>query len=276
MVVSTSTFAFNRLSARYLRHSPGETADLILGLPRVIRAMKALGSKGYPVSNPLALIASDNDTDTVVYTSRGFQPYGESFSDRYAFVGPSVFSRAVPDKGGGRPLVYIALGTVINDRPDFYRNCIAALGDLEVDGLIVCGNAVDPQALEPLPENVRVLPRVDQPEVLSRVDAFITHCGMNSVSESLYMAAPMVLYPQTGEQKAVARRVAEVGAGLLLEDDSVDGIRRAVKRVLGEPAFARAAAACSRELRACPGPEGAAAFIEGAPHASAGEVPSRP
>lgn len=49
--------------------------------------------------------------------------------------------------------------------------------------------------------------------VLSKVDAFITHCGMNSVSESLYMAAPMILYPQTGEQCAVARRVTEIGAG---------------------------------------------------------------
>ncbi|MBQ9322542.1 MAG: glucosyltransferase, partial [Eubacterium sp.] len=34
-------------------------------------------------------------------------------------------------------------------------------------------------------------------------------CGMNSVSESLYMAAPMVLYPQTSEQKAVAGRASK-------------------------------------------------------------------
>lgn len=51
---------------------------------------------------------------------------------------------------------------------------------------------------------------------------------MNSVSESLYMAAPMTLYPQTSEQKAVARRVTEIGAGLMLNDDSANGIRSAV------------------------------------------------
>lgn len=58
-----------------------------------------------------------------------------------------------------------------------------------------------------LPENIKVYPYVDRLDVLSRADVFITHCGMNSVSESLYMAKPMILYPQTHEQEAVARRL---------------------------------------------------------------------
>ncbi len=119
-----------------------------------------------------------------------------------------------------------------------------------------------------LPENVKVYPYVDQLHVLSRADVFITHCGMNSVSESLYMAAPMVLYPQTGEQQAVAKRTAEIGAGIMLTDDSANGIRTAVQEVLGNSAYAAAAKECSLDFRSCSGTEGAAEFIENAPHTS--------
>ena len=270
LVVSTSTFAFNQLSSQYMKNSPGELADMILGLPRVSRELKTLEPYGYHVKNALALIRSDNQTDSVVYTSRRFQPYAESFSDHYAFVGPSVFSKTVPDKTKERPLVYISLGTVINDRPDFYTKCIEALGDQNIDVVISCGNAIDREALGALPGNIQVYPYVNQLELLSRADVFLTHCGMNSVSESLYMAAPMVLYPQTSEQKAVARRVAELGAGTVLRDDSAGGIRTAVQEILSSPAYGKAAESCSTDFRSCSGAAGAAVFIENAPHSSDG------
>ncbi|MBO4914788.1 MAG: glycosyl transferase [Oscillospiraceae bacterium] len=270
LVVSTSTFAFNQMSSQYMKNSPGELADMVLGLPRVSRELKALAPYGYHVKSVFTLIASDNQTDSVVYTSRRFQPYAESFSDHYAFVGPSVFSKAAPDKEKARPLVYISMGTVINDRPDFYRKCIEALKTQAVDVVISCGNAIDREALGALPDNIRVYPYVDQLDILSKADAFITHCGMNSVSESLYMATPMVLYPQTNEQQAVARRAKEIGAGVMLADDSVDGIRSAVRELLDSGAYAAAAKACGADFRACSGTAGAADYIENAPHASDG------
>ena len=270
MVVSTSTFAFNQLSSQYMKNTPKEMADLILGLPRVSKELKKLEPYGYHVKGALSLVQSDNQTDSVVYTSRKFQPCAESFSDHYAFVGPSVFSKTVPDKTKERPLVYISLGTVINDRPDFYTKCIKALKDLDADVIISCGHTTDREALGTLPDNIQVYPYVDQLDILSRADVFITHCGMNSVSESLYMAAPMVLYPQTNEQKAVAGRVTEIGAGTLLNDDSAGGIRAAVQEILGSPAYRKAAEACSADFRSCTGAAGAAEFIENAPHTSDG------
>ena len=86
MVVSTSTFAFNQISSQYMKNSPKEMADMVLGLPRISKELKTLEPHGYHVKNVFSLIASDNQTDTVVYTSRRFQPCVESFSDRYAFV----------------------------------------------------------------------------------------------------------------------------------------------------------------------------------------------
>jgi len=270
MVVSTSTFAFNQMSSQYMKNSPKELADMIFGLPKISKELKKLKPYGYHVRSALSLVQSDNNTDSIVYTSRHFQPYAESFSKHYAFVGPSVFSKDEPDKEKLRPLVYISLGTVINDRPDFYSRCIEALKNQDADIIISCGNVIDIEALGVLPDNVQVYPYVDQPGILSKADVFITHCGMNSVSESLYMATPPVLYPQTSEQRAVARRTIEIGAGLMLTDDSVQGIRSAVQEVLNNASYSIAAKACSEDFRSCIGTAGAAEFIENAPHLSEG------
>ena len=270
MVVSTSTFAFNQMSSTYMKNTPGEMTGLILGLPKVSRELNRLKAYGYKVKGLFSLIRSDNQTDSVVYTSKRFQPYPESFSDHYLFAGPSLMTDTKPDKNHDRPLVYISLGTVINDRPDFYAKCIEAFRGENMDVILSCGKSVDLSGLGKLPENIRAFDTVNQLDVLSKADVFITHCGMNSVSESLYMAAPMVLYPQTNEQEAVARRVRELGAGIDLKDDSADGIRNTVKMILQNPAYRKAAQECCDDFRHCPGIKGAADFIENAPHSSDG------
>lgn len=270
MVVSTSTFAFNMLSSKYMKNSGKEIADMIFGLPKIAKELKTLEPYGYKVKSPLELVQSDNKTDSIVYTSRRFQPYAESFSDHYIFVGPSVFSKVEPKKNEERPLVYISMGTIINDRPDFYHKCMDALKDMNVEVIISCGNSIDIKKLGELPENVKAYPYVNQLDILSKASAFISHCGMNSVSESLYMAAPIVLYPQTNEQRAVARRVKEIGAGVMLEDDSVEGIKNAVKEIIDNKSYKENAEKCCNDFRSCPGTEGAAEFIENAPHKSNG------
>ena len=270
LVVSTSTFAFNRMSSGYMKQSPREIVGLLTGLPRVNRELKKLRKLGYKFKSLFSLIQSDNVTDNIVYTSEKFQPYRESFSDHYLFVGPSVFSDKQPEKNTGKPLIYISMGTVINDRPDFYSKCIEALKDEEVEVIISCGKAVDIEELGDLPDNIKVYPYVDQLDVLSRTSVFITHCGMNSVSESLYMASSMVFYPQTNEQEAVARRAFEIGAGEYLRDDSAEGIKKTVRTLLADPKYLHAAEVCSIDFRGCVGIKGACDFIESAPHVSGG------
>ncbi len=112
------------MSSGYMKNSPKEMADMIFGLPRISRELKRLKPYGYQVKGVFSLIQSGNNTDSIVYTSQRFQPYAESFSDHYAFVGPSVFSKVPPQKEKERPLIYVSMGTVINDRPDFYRKCM--------------------------------------------------------------------------------------------------------------------------------------------------------
>lgn len=266
LVTSTTTFAFNKYSSQYMKSSPAEFMDVIKGSRRIKAELKKLEQYGYHEKSIMPLVQNDNYSDTIVYATREYQPCSHTFSKHYAFVGPSVFSAREPQKSQNRPLIFISLGTVINDRPDFYHKCIEALADAEADVVIACGKTMDVERLGRLPENIKVYPHVDQPDLLSRASVFLTHCGMNSVSESLLMATPMVLFPQTNEQRAVAKRAEEMGAGLLLKDDSAKAIKDAVDAVLQDKKYADRAKECSENFRNAPGPKGAAEFIESAPH----------
>lgn len=233
-ICSTTTFAFNRYTARLLRKGAGEMLRTLMGIPRVNHNIKMLRERGYEVKNLVSLLQNDNDTDTIVYTTREFQPMAETFSNRYAFVGPSV---AVERKESIRSSVYISLGTVMNKRIEFYRNCIEAFRDTEREVLLCVGEQTDISALGEIPQNITVKNRVDQLAVLQSAAVFLTHCGMNSANESIYFGVPAVLYPQQSEEAMVARRMEELGAGLMLESSTPQAIRAAVEQVLHDDIY---------------------------------------
>ena len=264
-ICSTTTFAFNDQSARLMKRQPGEVLRMLLGMPRMARKLRQLREHGHDAPDVISLIGNDTKTPTIVYTSRLFQPMSETFGDSYAFVGPSVMQR-YPRRPHDRPLVYISLGTVLNNAPDFYRSALQALSGMDRDAILSIGDAVDPAALGPVPGNVRIYPRVNQLEVLAGADVFLTHCGMNSVSESLLCGVPMVLFPQHSEEGAVAARVQELGAGVPLKHPTAHAIRAAVDAVLGDASYRAAAQRMREDFLACGGAAEAADFIERMTH----------
>ena len=258
-VCSTTTFAFNRYSAAYMKESPWDIAKMLLAMPRINRQLKRLREKGYPVKSLLEIVQNDNDTDTIVYTSKYFQPRSETFSDRYHFIGPSIRPISAPVEKTAEKTVYISMGT-INQNREFYRNCIHALG--QTDWQVILSMGTNTEHFENLPENIQLYESVDQMAVLSIADAFVTHCGMNSASEGLYFRVPLVLFPQTPEQGAVAKRAEELGAGVMLKSISEDDVMQALRTVLFEPRYRESASRISDSFRACGGVTEARAFLE--------------
>ena len=258
-VSSTTTFAFNKHSAKYMQESAWEIGRMLVAMPRINKQLKRLREKGYPVKSLLDIVQNDNDTNTIVYTSRYFQPCSETFSDRYHFIGPSIRPVTRPMEKTADRLVYISMGTV-NQNREFYRNCIHALG--QTDWQVVISMGTNPEHYDHLPDNIQIYETVDQMAVLSIADAFITHCGMNSASEGLYFWVPLVLFPQTQEQNAVAKRVEELGAGVRLRSTSEEDILQALQQVLYEPGYRDSASEISESFRACGGAEEARMFLE--------------
>ena len=258
-VSSTTTFAFNRYSAKYMKETPWDIAKMLFTMPKINKQIKRLKRKGYPVKGILDIVQNDNETNTIVYTSKYFQPCSHTFSDRYHFIGPQIRPITKTYEKRAEKTVYISMGTV-NQNRDFYRNCIRALE--ETDWQVIISMGTNREHFDHLPDHIQIYESVDQMAVLSIADAFITHCGMNSASEGLYYKVPLVLFPQTQEQGAVAARVEELGAGVRLPSISEEDILKALKQVLQEASYKENAEKISDSFRSCGGAREARAFLE--------------
>lgn len=257
-VCSTTTFAFNEHSAKIMKQSLGELLKMIISIPKTTKQVKRLQDIGYPIKNVLDIIGSDNNVHTIVYTSPEFQPFSETFSDKFAFVGPSVRLSTETIKKNKDKLVYISMGTVNNDMLPFYKNCISAFKETDYQVIMSVGDKVSIKDFGKLPENISVFPQVDQIAVLQKADAFISHAGMNSVSESLYFAVPLVLLPQTAEQKGVAQRVSDLGAGIKTENSDDISVLHYINTILNDNTYKQNAELIATGFKNSTGAKGAA------------------
>ena len=177
-------------------------------------------------------------------------------------MGPLVIPPETSFRKNGNKLIYVSMGTVNNDMLEFYSNCIRAFGNTELELLISAGELADISLLGRLPENVRVERWVEQTAVLKEADVFISHCGMNSASESLYFGAPVLCYPQTAEQRAVATRISQLGAGIVLPSASAKDIRAGVNLLIKDDNYRLNAEKIGESFRRCGGAAAAADKIE--------------
>lgn len=261
-VSSTTTFAFNQYSAKIMKQSPGQIFGMFFSMSKINKNIKRLQDKGYPVKSVLDIIQNDNNTDTIVYTSPEFQPCSETFSNKYVFVGPSIRPAENKVEKTANKLIYISMGTVINDSVDFYKKCIKALADTEYQVIISVGNLINIEDLGAIPDNIKISRFVDQIAVLNQADVFLTHCGMNSVNESLYYKVPLIMFPQTSEQDGVATRVEQLGAGVRLKHVNAKSIKEIIENVLNTKSYYEQAAKISEGFHKCTGARGAADKIE--------------
>ena len=257
-VSSTTTFAFNQHSSKVMKQGLSDLLKMLFSIAKINKQIKRLQDKGYPVKNILDIIGSDNNTHTIVYTSPEFQPCSETFSEKYAFVGPSI--RPATDKFEKKKdkLIYISMGTVNNDMMPFYKRCISAFADTDYQVIMSVGNLVSMEEFGSLPANISVFSHVDQIAVLQQADAFVSHCGMNSVSESLYFGVPLIMLPQTSEQTGVAERVYQLGAGIKLNKSDASSILDTINKIFADDTYRQKAITLANGFKSCSGAKGAA------------------
>lgn len=177
---------------------------------------------------------------TLVFLPKTFQVDAAQFDGRFLFVGPSFTEPpAIPwpvVQGGNSSAtrIYISLGTLRNNDPDFYRMCFAAFPAPEWSVVMSVGDQIDLHALEPIPGNFVVKPSVPQTALLPHTDVFITHGGLNSAMESLYYGVPLVVLPSIKEQETTAERIRDLQLGLVLNRIhlTVEALHEAVTAVL--------------------------------------------
>ena len=257
-ISSTTTFAFNQHSAKVMKQGFGDLFKMFLVMPKTAGQVRRLRNKGYPVKNILDIIGNDTNTHTIVYTSPQFQPCSETFSEKFAFVGPSIRPSTEKIDKKRDKLIYISMGTVNNDMVPFYKSCISAFKNTNYQVIMSVGNLVSLDDFGDLSENISVFPHVDQIAVLKQADVFLSHAGMNSVNESLYFEVPLVMLPQTSEQKGVAHRVLELGAGIMLDKSDAVSILSAINEILGNSTYKQNAMKIADGFKNASGAKGAA------------------
>lgn len=256
-VSSTTTFAFNQHSAKIMKQGIGDLFKMIFSMPKIGKEMKRLQDKGYPVNNVLDIIQNDDNTNTIVYTSPEFQPCSDTFSDKYSFVGPSIRPVTGSIEKTKDKLIYISMGTVNNNMMPLYKKCIASFANTDYQVIMSVGNLVSINEFGELPKNISVHQSVDQMAVLEKADVFISHCGMNSVNESLYFGVPLVMLPQTAEQGGVAERVQQLNAGIKLKQINKTSILEATNKILSDNSYKENCNKISKSFKVCSGAKGA-------------------
>lgn len=242
---------------------------LLRGIPHMRRFNQISGEIGrrYGVK-PLAVMEAFNAPAdlTISYTSAEFQEGSDRIDKRVKFVGTTLLSRGdAPDfpleQLEGKRVIYISLGTLINTNVQFFKDCIAAFADSPYMVVMAIGSRLSVEALSAIPANFIVRNYVPQTEIVQRAALFISHGGMNSVHDALYLGVPLLVVPQQTEQMMTAARVEHFGAGVRLDKPTPETLRQSAERVLNDPGFRQRAEALGGTLREAGGATRAADLV---------------
>lgn len=181
------------------------------------------------------------------------------------WIGPSIPTKqTLPqelsqwlDQG---PVIYVAMGTsvILDERQQ--RELFLAAKRIVQSGkyrvLWALRDSLDSDLVEQeggIPQGLWIERFVPQNAVLSHdnVKIFISHCGFNSMIESLYWNNPIVCIPFYGDQPVNAMRVEELGVGTYLDNKVfiAKDVEEAIRKVEGDVNIAREVDFISRVIR---------------------------
>jgi UDP:flavonoid glycosyltransferase YjiC (YdhE family) len=148
-------------------------------------------------------------------------PKLQEFMNQFEPVNPlqSIDQRQVSNKR----LIYVSFGTLFNNNMAIFEKVIEAIQMLDKHELRVIfsvGQKVQEQFQAKfarnnyqLPENILITSTVPQIEILKRASLFVTHAGMNSLSETVHYGVPLISIPMNADQPFNAKRATALGFG---------------------------------------------------------------
>lgn len=237
----------------------------LIGTLWTMEAVKGLGIK-LKCRNWLDEIVENSPDCNLVYTLCSFQPFAEDFPEgQFHFIGPSVYDRKEEDFSFLSKLVIcISLGTILKGAEKFFRACVDAFRDEDVTVVMSVGRNFEIAKLGTLPDNFIVKNHIPQITVLKQASLFITHGGMNSVSEAMIHGVPMLVIPFVSDQPVNALQVEKLGLGKVLDykDITADKLRETAMAVMEDHQIRENLQKIQKEIAQAPGNAGTVRIIE--------------
>jgi UDP:flavonoid glycosyltransferase YjiC (YdhE family) len=167
--------------------------------------------------------------------------------------------------GRKRPLIYVTSGTtphVTTLAP--WQEIFQALAELDVDALATVGPTLAFDDLGTVPDNVRVERFVPQSLVLQRAALVVSHAGAGTMLNTALAGVVQLSIPTFADQWQNAEAIAHAGAALTLDEGHRDSgsIANAVRSLLEDERFQRAARRLSSEIAQMPTPKDHVSFLE--------------
>jgi dTDP-L-oleandrosyltransferase len=155
-----------------------------------------------------------------------------------------------------KEIIYIGFGTICDPGPQFFRNCLAAFADIDMQVVMLLSASTTPEDLGDVPDNFIVWSvdrdgLVPQLEILPRAKLFVMNGGMGGARESAWFGVPMLAIPTTFETDLISTRIEQQGAGIRRPVDANPlDLRAAAKRLMSTEGYAQESArigdACRR------------------------------
>jgi len=156
-----------------------------------------------------------------------------------------------------------SLSTSHQDQESLLQKLCDALGDMNVEAVVTTGRGIDPASLT-AGDNTTLVRLLPHEAVLHATDLLITHAGHGTVMAGATFGVPMLCLPMGRDQRMVARSVAALGLGAVLEPSaSVTEIQGAVSDLLSDQATRRRSLAYAEQAAVERRDETAAELVEG-------------
>ena len=180
-----------------------------------------------PLSNPFKkrkiIVGSSQHLDRLAEPHDNVSVVGPILTKTRASIAPSLESWL--DERQSRGVIYVSFGTLADIKALQVHALIEGLQQTGLDVLWALNQHQQKMLPVEIPSSFRIENFVPQPAVLAHgaVRVFVSHCGLNSILEAAISAKPILGIPIFGDQFYNSARMVELGVGLRLLKEELNG-----------------------------------------------------
>lgn len=197
-----------------------------------------------------------------LFVPKELEPPRRHWPESVRFVGPYCWDEPkgyerpdwLDEIPSDRPLIYACIGS---SQPkmdiDFFPLVMEALGDEPYTVVVSTGTYRSDDITSRLPsapDNFRIGAYLPNSVIVPKADVLIHHAGAGTIMHGFANGVPAVAIPLNLEHPDFAQRLVEKGCGIRIDkkDLTAGRLRDAVRRLVEDPSFKRAAARFKEQI----------------------------